>query len=123
MKSTNPGEHNYFVELESSVDIDYLKLLGNWIVLNQLQTWTMMLIFLYVCGELLNTFCLALIIYDPSKHQVIYLYIALVSRLGLVVRRSAGKRKDVRFDSQLRLTFLLKHCDLWTLSRDLALHN
>ena len=28
-----------------------------------------------------------------------------------------------RFDSQLRLTFLFKNCDLWTLSHDFALHN
>ena len=47
----------------------------------------------------------------------------VVSRLGLVVRHSAGKRKDVGFDSPLRLTFLLKKCYLWTLSRDFALHN
>ena len=67
----------------------------------------------------------------------------LVSRLGLVVRRSVGKRKNAgsvsrlglvvpalawsakgrRFDSPLRLTFLFKNCDFWTLSRDFVLHN
>ena len=48
-----------------------------------------------------------------------------MSRLGRVVRCSAGKRKDAGtgFDSPLRLTFLFKNCDLSTLSRNFALHN
>ena len=45
-----------------------------------------------------------------------------VSRLGLVVRRSAGKRKDAgSTPAPLRLACLFKDCDLWTLSLDFAL--
>ena len=37
-----------------------------------------------------------------------------------MVRRSAGKQEGRRFDSRLRLAFLFKNCDLWTLYRDFA---
>ena len=48
---------------------------------------------------------------DPRVFVVLQprLLSSSVSRLGLVGRRSAGKRKDA--------------CDLWALSRDFALHN
>ena len=49
----------------------------------------------------------------------------VVSRLGLVVRRSDGQWKDAgstpRFGSPFSSN--IKNCDLWTLSRDFALHN
>ena len=34
----------------------------------------------------------------------------------------SGKQKDPGM-TLLQLTFLFQNCDLWTLSRDLALHN
>ena len=46
-----------------------------------------------------------------------------VSRLGLVVMRSAGKAEGRRFDSPIRLTFVFQNCDWWTLARDFALYN
>ena len=45
-----------------------------------------------------------------------------VSRFGLTVRRYAGKRKDLG-SIPLRLSFLFKSCDLWTLSSDFVPHN
>ena len=42
--------------------------------------------------------------------------IIIVSRLGLVVRRSAGKRKDAGSTPRFGLTFRFKKCDFWTLS-------
>ena len=55
----------------------------------------------------------------PSRYQL-----AHVSRLGQVVTALGWKAEARRFDYQLRLTFLFKKkSDLWTLSRDFALHS
>ena len=48
---------------------------------------------------------------------------ATVSRLGLVVKRSAGKRKDAGSTPRFGSPFSFKNSDLWTLSRDFAPHN
>ena len=42
-----------------------------------------------------------------------------VSRFGLVVRRQAGKQRDLG-SNLLRLSFVFKSCGLWTLSCDLG---
>ena len=46
-----------------------------------------------------------------------------VRRLGLVVRRSASTRNDAGSTPRFGSPFSSKNCDLWTLSRDFALHN
>ena len=46
-----------------------------------------------------------------------------VSRLGLVVRLSAGKRKDAGSTPRFGSPFSSKNVILWTLSHDFALHN
>ena len=46
----------------------------------------------------------------------------LVSRVGLAVRRQAGKQRDLGSNLP-RLSLLFKSCGLWTLSCDSVPHN